>query len=306
VAGVASGVRNPADQYIALMQSQSVEDRLIDTFKLLDVYKTATKTEARKALEANTRIGSGKKDGLITVEVDDLDPARAAALANAYVVELEQLTKRLAVTEAQVRRQFFEKQLLSTKDRFSAAQRALQGAGINEGALRAEPKAAAEAYARLRAEVTAAEVRWQALRGSLTDAAPELQQAQATLQALRGQLSKAESENKPAADGEYINRYRDFKYQETLYELFVRQFELAKLDESREGAVIQIVDQATPPELKSRPKRGAIAIVTTLVTGLILLVWIAIAAANSRARADAAGAAKLNALASALRRAFWR
>ncbi|OYU42604.1 MAG: lipopolysaccharide biosynthesis protein, partial [Burkholderiales bacterium PBB4] len=105
VAGVAAGVRNPADQYIALMQSQSVEDRLIDTYKLQEVYKTTTQTAARRALEANTRIGAGKKDGLITVEVDDLDPARAAALANAYVSELGQLTKRLAVPEAQVRRQ---------------------------------------------------------------------------------------------------------------------------------------------------------------------------------------------------------
>jgi uncharacterized protein involved in exopolysaccharide biosynthesis len=180
LAGLAGGaaLRTPADQYIALMQSATVEDRLIAQFDLKRVYDEELQSEARQKLEANSHISAGKKDGLLVIEVDDHDPVRAAAMANAYVEQLRRLTSELAITEAQQRRLFFERQLAQTKDRFAAAQKALESAGISEGALRAEPKAAAEGYARLLAEATATEVRIQALRGYLADGAPELMQAQ--------------------------------------------------------------------------------------------------------------------------------
>jgi uncharacterized protein involved in exopolysaccharide biosynthesis len=306
IAGGAAGIKSPADQYVALMQTTTVEDRLIEQFKLMEVYEAKFKADARKALETNTRISAGKKDGMITIEFDDKDPQRAAAVANAYIEELRRVTTVLAMTEAQQRRMFFEKQLEQTKTRFTAAQRALQAAGINEGSIRAEPKAAAEAYARLRAEATAAEVRLQAMRGYLTEVAPEFKQAQNQHAALRTQLGRTESSNAAAADGDYINKFREFKYQETLYDLFARQYELAKVDESREGALIQVVDPATPPERKSKPKKAMIAVVATLATGFALLLWVFVRHALRNARQDAASAQKLGMLSAALRRSVGR
>jgi tyrosine-protein kinase Etk/Wzc len=306
LAGGAAGIKSPADQYVALMQSTTVEDRLIDQFKLMQVYDEKWRSDTRKELERNTRISSGKKDGLITIEVDDHDPQRAAALANAYIEELRLVSTKLAMTEAQQRRMFFEKQLGQTKERFTAAQQALQASGINEGAIRAEPKAAAEAYARLRAEVTAAEVRLQAMRSYLTEAAPEFQLAQTQLVALRAQMAKAESSNSAAAQGDYISRFREFKYQEALFELFAKQYELARVDESREGALIQVVDPATPPERKSKPKKALIAVVATLATGFALLLWVFVRHALRNARRSADSAQKLGMLSAALRRSVGR
>jgi uncharacterized protein involved in exopolysaccharide biosynthesis len=274
MAGGAAGLKNPADQYVALMQSTTVANRLIDRFKLMEVYDQEFRSNTRKALASNSLIGAGKKDGLITVEVDDEDRQRAADMANAYVEELQRLTSRLAITEAQQRRVFFEKQLTKTQAQLIAAQRALQAAGINEGAIRAEPQAAAGAYAALRAQVTAAEVQLQSMRGYLAESAPDFKQAQNQLAALRMQIAKFESVNTVASQGDYIDRYREFKYQETLFDLFSRQFELAKLDEGREGAVIQVVDAATPPERKSKPKKALIAVWTTVATALGLLVFV--------------------------------
>jgi uncharacterized protein involved in exopolysaccharide biosynthesis len=276
LAGLAGGaaVRTPADQYIALMQSATVEDRLVAQFDLKRVYNEELQSEARQTLEANSRISAGKKDGLLVIEVDDHDPVRAAAMANAYVEQLRRLTSELAITEAQQRRLFFERQLTQTKERFAAAQKALESAGISEGALRAEPKAAAEGYARLLAEATATEVRIQALRGYLTDGAPELMQAQRELGALRTQLLRLESVNQSASKGDYIDRFREFKYQETLFDLFARQFEMAKLDESREGAVIQTVDAASPPERKSKPRKALIAIFATIASFFVIALWV--------------------------------
>ena len=150
----------------------------------------------------------------------------------------------------------------------------LRASGFDAGAIKAEPKAAAEGYARLRAEVTAAEVRLQAMRGSLADDTPEVRQQQAMLTALRGQLARLEQSSDVNAGPDYVGKYREFKYQETLFDLFARQYELARVDESREGALIQVVDVAQPPERKSRPKRGLVAVVTTLATAVVLLAGL--------------------------------
>jgi uncharacterized protein involved in exopolysaccharide biosynthesis len=302
----AAGIKSPADQYVALMQTATVEDRLIERFKLMDVYEAKFKADARKALEQNTRISAGKKDGLLTIEFDDKSPQRAAEVANAYVEELRRLTSSLAMTEAQQRRAFFEKQLGQTKDKLTAAQRALQAAGINEGAIRAEPRAAAEVYAKLQAEITAGEVRLQTMRGYLTETAPDFQQAQNQLTALRGQLARREAVNTSGAQGDYVDRFREFKYQETLFDLFARQYEVARIDESREGAVIQVLDPATPPERKSKPKRAMMAVVATLAAGFALLLWVFVRHALRNARQDAESAQKLGLLASALRRSVGR
>jgi len=204
---------------------------------------------------------TGKKDSLITIEVEDKDPKRAADMANAYVEYLRWMTNNLAVTEAQQRRVFFEQKLNEAKDHLTKAQVGLQASGFNAAAIKAEPRAAAEGYARLKAEITAAEVKYQAMRRVLADASPELGQQQSILATLRAELSKLESRQEPQVqDADYIARYREYKYQETLFELYARQFELARADESREGGLIQVVDAATPPDKKSKPKRAYFAL----------------------------------------------
>ncbi len=84
LAGAATGLKNPADQYVAFLKSNSIEDALIERFKLTERYEAKFKSEARKTLESKVKIASGK-DGLITVKVDDTDPQMAADMANAHV-----------------------------------------------------------------------------------------------------------------------------------------------------------------------------------------------------------------------------
>jgi uncharacterized protein involved in exopolysaccharide biosynthesis len=302
LAGAAGAIKSPADQYVALMQSVSATDRLIDQFDLMKVYESKYRFEARKGLEQNTRIAIGRKDGLISVEVDDKSPKRAADMANAYVEELRRLTSILAVSEAQQRRLFFEKELKDARDQLERAQQALQASGFNVGALRAEPRAAAESYGRLKAEITAAEVRTQVLRGSLSDSAPELQRQLAQLNALRAQLARLEQAADANVGPDYLSKYREFKYRETLFELFARQYELARVDESREGALIQVVDAAVPPEYKSKPKRLFFATAATLLSLLLLGMFILVRHLWRQAAADPKGAEKVARLRAAMGR----
>lgn len=262
LAGSSGAIKSPAEQYIALMQSVTVTDRLIDQFKLMDVYAAKLRSVARKRLSDNVRILAGKKDGLIYVEVDDVDPQRASDIANRYVEELRSMTATLTLTEAQQRRGFFETQLKQTRDRLTAAQQSLQSSGFSAGDLRSEPRAAAEAYARLKAEQTSAEIRLRALRSSLADNAPEVVRARAMLSGLGSQIAKLEeaSADRPQQQNGYVSKYRDYKYEEALFDIFARQYELAKTDESREGALIQVIDPAMPPDRRSKPRRGVTAL----------------------------------------------
>jgi uncharacterized protein involved in exopolysaccharide biosynthesis len=299
--GGSAALRTPADQYVALAQSMTVVDRIIDQFELLKVYDRELRFDARKVLARNTRISAGKRDGIIVVEVDDDSPARAADMANRYVEELRVLTSRLALTEAQQRRVFFEGHLQRTRERLTLAQTALQASGFDQASLKAEPKAAAEGYAKLKAEVTTGQARLQTLRSMLTDRAPEVQQAEAALGVLGAQLARVEQSATQGTAPDYIGRYREFKYQEALFEQFSRQYELARVDESREGT-LQVVDLATPPEKKSAPARSLIAVGAT-VAGLILLLGYVLTSHHWRQAAQQPqGARQRERLRAALRR----
>lgn len=288
----ASAVKSPSEQYVSLLLSTTVSDRIIERFKLRELYRQDLMVETRRRLARSVRVSVGKRDNLISIEVDDVDPRRAADMANAYVEELRRLTTTLAVTEAQQRRMFFERQLQDTKTKLTQAQTALQASGFNQGALQAEPKAAAEGYAKLKAEAVAAEVRLRTLQGYLSENAAEYQLAQSILNALRVQLQRAEQPLFAANGPDYVSKYREFKYQETLFELLARQYELARVDESREGAIIQVVDSATPPERKSRPARGTTGIVATVAAGFALILFVLLRESWRAAKRDQQSAAK--------------
>jgi uncharacterized protein involved in exopolysaccharide biosynthesis len=271
-----ASIKSPAEQYVSLMQSTGIADHMIDRFHLMSQYDARYREDARKKLAKLTSISVGKKDGLITVEVEDIDPKRAAAMANSYVDELRLLTSHLAVSEAQQRRAFFENQMQLTKDKLVAAQQAMQESGFTLGALKAEPRAAAESYANLRAQLTTAEVKLEMMRSSLAETNAEVVQQKAVVQSLQAKTDALEASIAPdnSKESDYVGKYREFKYQETLFEQMARQYEIARVDEAREGALIQVVDPAQPPERRSSPKRTMIALGAGMATALLYAMWL--------------------------------
>jgi uncharacterized protein involved in exopolysaccharide biosynthesis len=310
LAGGAAGIKNPADQYLAFLKSDTLVDSMVERFGLMGRYQAKMRVDARAALVANTSATSGK-DGVIRIEVGDKDPKFAADMANAYIEELTKLMGRLAVTEAQQRRVFFEKRVLEAKADLGEAEKALGATGVSAATLKSSPTAAVEVVARLKGSITAQEVKIGSMRGYLNDSAPEIKQALVELAALRNELAKAEK-NDPALGGRgriedsYIERFRDYKYKETLYDLFVKQYELARVDEAREGAVIQVLDPALPPERKSKPKKALVAVIATLAAGFALLLFVFVRQALRNAAGDAESAQKLARLRAAWAQAWGR
>jgi len=291
LAGAAGGIKNPNDQYIAMLKSRTVQDAMVKRFELQERWELDYLQDARTELDKNARISSGK-DGLITIMVDDESAHMAADMANAYVEELTKIMGRLAITEAQQRRAFFETKLKESQTQLVAAEQALRSTGVSPDLLKTQPQSAVAGVAELEARISAQEVKLASMRGYLADSAPEFRQAQTELSAMRQQQAKFGKVDGSGANSNYIQRYRDFKYQETLSELFAKQYEIARIDEAREGPLVQVVDVALPPERKSKPKKAQIAVVTTLATGFALLLFVFLRAAIRNSFADPDTAAK--------------
>lgn len=279
--------RNPMDQYVTLATSNSVQYALVDRFKLVERYKAKTAEDARNALNGVMRVAGNGKDGLITIEVDDRDPAFAAELANANVEEINRLLTRLAITEAKRRRVFFEQQMLRAKGNLIKAELELKTSSVGSDSLKSNPGVAVDEVAKLKAAISAQELKLAGMRGYLAQSAPEFKQAQIELSAMRTQLARAE-QRQPAdtSGGDYIAKYREVKYQENLVEIFSKQYENARADESSEGSVMQVVDPARVPEHKSKPQKVLIALVSILVSGFTTLLFVLIRHALRRAQKD--------------------
>jgi uncharacterized protein involved in exopolysaccharide biosynthesis len=292
MAGSSLGIKNPNDTYIAMFKSRSLQDNMIRRFQLQKVYHTDTPGETRIALTAATKVTSGK-EGFITVSVDDTDPKRAAAIANGYIEELQNLTQVLAVTEASQRRLFYQKQLLQAKQELSDAEIGLKQIQEQTGLIKLDAQAAATvaATANLKAQVAMKEVQLGAMRTFATVNNPEYIRIQQELGGLRAQLSKVETGSVspgkvPEAGLEYMRKTRDLKYYETIYELLAKQFEMAKLDEAKESSLIQVLDKAIPPEKRSSPKRTQMVLIASFAAGFVAVIWAFITEALEKAKED--------------------
>jgi len=310
MAGGSLGIKNPNDMYVGMVKSRTVADRIISRFDLKQLYGKDTMVDTRKTLASNTTVLAGK-DGLITIDFEDKEATRAAAVANAYVEELDTLTQVLAVTEAAQRRLFFERQLQQARKDLAHAEVALKKTQEDTGLIKLDDQGRAliEAVAALRGQVSAKEVELRAMRTFTTEKNPDYVRTQQQLAGLRAELAKLERGHAssqgdnllptgkvPEAGLEYVRKYRDVKYQETIFELLARQFEAAKLDEAKEAAIIQVVDKAVVPDRKSKPKRALIVILVTLVASFGSLLWVLVIEARERASRDPVQAARLAAL----------
>ncbi|HWQ53425.1 MAG TPA: Wzz/FepE/Etk N-terminal domain-containing protein [Bryobacteraceae bacterium] len=289
VAGATGFWRNPADLYIGVLKSRTIADALIERFQLSSVYGYKTMADTREKLAQRSSITSGK-DQLIRLRIEDRDRERAAKLANAYTDELLKLTSRLAFTSATRRRQFFEQELAAEKHLLADAEVALRNTQQSSGlvAPSGQSEALIRAGAQLRAEVASREVQLEAMRVYATAENPQVQLLERETAALRGQLEKLRAgggaqddfmppTNKlPAASLEYLRKLRDLKYHETLFELLAKQYEAARIDEARSAPLIQVVDQATPPDKKSWPPRTLIVLAIGMLAALTACFFVLI------------------------------
>jgi tyrosine-protein kinase Etk/Wzc len=293
-AGASLGIKNPGDMYVSLFRSRTIEEAIIRRFNLMERYRVKRMSEARREFEDRSTVILGVKDGLIRITVTDRDPNLASDMANTYVAEFRKLSANLAITEASQRRTFFQQQLKEANENLAVAEEAMKSSEQTTGVLQidSQMKALIESAAVLRGQIGAKEVQLQGMRSFATEDNPQIVVAEQQLAELKSQLAKlggtdqaagtdfiVPKGNIPEAGMTYIRKLRDVKYYETIMELIARQFEIAKLDEAKEGAIIQVADVAVPPDKKSSPYRALIVVLAALFAFVVAVLW-ALAAAR--------------------------
>jgi uncharacterized protein involved in exopolysaccharide biosynthesis len=265
-AGVGSnlGLKNPADLYIAILQTNLVADDMVDRHHLMDAYKIPDRDGAAGNLRKYSKF-TASKDGLIQITVEDKDPKRATELVNGYADELFRQNNRLAIGAASQRRQFFQQQLAEEKDRLADAEIALKQTQQSTGVLQLSGQAQniIGQEANIQANITSHEVQLGALLSSSTEQNPDVVRLRTELTELRSQLQHLQKGTSttmltqkefPGAGLEYIRKEREVQYHQTLYDLLARQLEAARIDEAKASPAVQMVDPPQVPKVTSWPK----------------------------------------------------
>jgi len=306
VAGDLLGVKSSGALFIGVLRSQTAEDRLIQQFDLRKIYGKRLVADARTKLDENTSISEDRKSGIVTISVTDQSPQRAAALANAYVDELNSLVSELSTSSAHRERVFLEERLKVVKRDLDEAVNELAQFSSKNNTLdiQQEGKAMLDAAGTIAGEMIAAQSQLEGLRQIYTDNNPRVRSMEARVRSLRKQLEKlgGKQENGgneapasghtaeqaaetgsmpyptirslPLLGAKYSDYYRRAKIQETVYELLTEQYELAKVQEAKETPSVKVLDPGTIPEKKSFPPRLLVMFLGTLLAVSLCVVWV--------------------------------
>jgi len=280
------GLKSPADLYVAMLNCDSLLDRIIARFSLMKLYNVKYPEDARKTLSKRANISGGGKNTIISIEVTDKDATRAAEIANAFIEELDKLLQRLAHQEARERQAFLEQERVQAIHNLTRAEETLRTFSEKNSVLQidTQTRGAIEYIARLRGEIDAKEVQIQVLRQQATPFNYDVVRLETESKGLKEKLHAAEiqyenhvsnvclpSSKAPAIGLEYLRLFREAKFQESLYLLYVRLVETARMDMARNFSVIQVLDPGIPPQKRSN-KRLLPAILAGTITFFMMIL----------------------------------
>jgi uncharacterized protein involved in exopolysaccharide biosynthesis len=289
VAGDLLGMKSSGALFLGILNSETVEDRITDRFDLRKVYGLRYREDVRKKLLSRTAFDEERKSGIISLTVADRDPQRAAAMAGAYVEELNKLVAQLSTSSAHKERVFLEERLVAVKrDLDQASQDFSQFSSKNKTLdIKEEARAMLQGAATLEGQLIALESQLRGLQAIYTDNNVRVRSVQARIAELHKQLdsiggpagpapgvpaasgtadSSAQPQpasqsqfpsirNLPILGATYADLYRRMTIQEAVYEALTQQYELAKVQEAKEIPSVKVLDAPLIPERKSFPPR---------------------------------------------------
>jgi len=294
LAGDMLGVRSSGALFMGIIGSETVQDRLIAQFNLRKGFFGTSKIEdARQDLAELTDLTEDRKSGIITIGVTDRDPNRAAAMARAYVNELDRLVAQVSTSSARRERIFLEERLKTVKGDLDNAARNFSDFASKNSAIDipAQGKAMVEAAATLQGQMIAAQAELSGLQQIYTGNNVRVREAEARVNEFQKKLNEigggdvhgnAKEGNAlypsirrlPILGVTYADLFRQTRIQETVFELLTQQYELAKVQEAREIPSVKVLDAAVVPTKKSFPPRANVTIFGTLLGLAVAVTWI--------------------------------
>lgn len=297
LAGDLLGIKSTGALFVGVLRSRSVTDSIVDRFNLKKVYGKDLQMKAREKLQERTAITEDRKSGIITLTVTDNDPKRAAAMAGAYVEELNKVISVQSTSSARRERIFLEDRLAAVKQDLEAAERDFSQFASNKGAIDipAQGKAMVEAAATLEGQLIAAQSELQGLKQIYSDQNVRVRSTQARIDGLRNELkrlagkvdSASDNTDVAGADSAYptlrqlpilgvpfADKLRRLKVQEAVFETLTKQYELAKVQEAKEIPSVKVLDVPVAPERKSFPPRLVFMILGVMCGAMAGVVWV--------------------------------
>lgn len=293
IAGDVLGLQSSGALFVGILSSESAQDALIEKFHLEKEYHTPKIEDARKVLAEHTDVSEDRKSGIIFITVSDHDPNQAAAMAQAYVAELNRLVAQVSTSSARRERIFLEERIQKVKEDLDTAAKNFSDFASKNTAIDvpAQGKAMVEAAATLQGQLIAAQAEVSGLKQIYTDNNVRVRAGEARVNELQkkleeiggaGSLTALQNENSlypsirklPLLGVTYADLYRQTKIQETVYELLTEQYELAKVQEAKEIPAVKVLDPALVPTRKSFPPRTVIVILGTMLGVTLAITWI--------------------------------
>ncbi len=294
-AGNLLGLRSSGELFVEILQSRTVQDHIISQFDLRKIYGVKLWKNTRRRLTNNTQITEDRATSLITIQVTDKDPQRAAAIGSEYVEELNRVVNQLNTTSAHRERVFLEERLTQVKQDLESAEKGFSEFASKNAAIdiQVQGKAMIEGAATLEGEMIAAQTELEGLKQIYAEGNVRVRATQARIEELRRQLQKIngqpdttgpKSENDqsmypsirslPVLGVNYADLYRNTKVEETVFEVLTEQYELAKVEEAKETPSIKVLDPPNIPERKSSPHRLLMMIFGSVFAFLFGSIWV--------------------------------
>jgi capsule polysaccharide export protein KpsE/RkpR len=289
------GMTASAELFAGVLQSDTMENNLIEKFDLRHVYSVKRLVDARKKLKRQTDISVDRKSGILTIEVTDHDPSRAKAMADEYVAQLNGIVVQLNTSAAHRERVFLEDRLVQVKNDLEASEKDFSRFASKSGAIdiKEQGKAMVESAAMLEGQLIAAQTELQGLRQIFTDENIRVQTLQARIGELRRQLEKmggkpdaeqADTSKEdelypsirklPVLGVTYADLYRRMQVEETVFQTLTQQYEIAKVQEAKEVPSVKVLDAAEIPEKKVFPPRALLTLLGAMLALAIGAAWV--------------------------------
>lgn len=282
-----------ADLMLGILKSRLIRGQVVDGFDLVGVYEAESRDDAIEDLGDHLRV-STTSEGLVQVWVEDPDPERAAGMANAFVSFLDEYNRRTSAERARRTKELVgsiidenRQRLADAAGRLRAFQEEHDTIEISE-----QTRVTVEAIAELESELARLDIE----RGLLEDFSSPDQMERRRLDARAREVERKIAELRYGGDTteegagvllplseipglglELADLTREVMVQEKVLQFLTSQYEDARIQESRDMEVINVLDAASPPLKKYRPRRSII-VMLSVILALIGSIGLAFAA----------------------------
>lgn len=277
----------PGTIYIEMLKSRTVCEQIINEFDLMKRYKAHRIEEAIDQLHSH--LGFTLQDnGLLFMTLEDRDPQRAADMANRMVELLDQTSRKLKETSAARTAEFVHRQLVERERMLASAEDSLKTFQQQHNAVDMDEqlKSAMDIVTTLSSRAIALETEMQIMTHYTSTTSEEYQRKQTEYNEVVAQLKKLKADSKgsshdtvrsyiptlqdvPDVALQYLRLKREVEIQNTVFEMLTSEYEKARIEEARDTPVVQVLDKAEKPNLRSRPKRK----IFTLIGAALGLGW---------------------------------